>query len=224
MNDKERIFPNYYNNAKEDNRESRTYTQLKKAYNEIEKILFNQDVYLYLAGGIVPYILLNEDSLRMHDDIDTVCSFNDISKIRKIFKNTEYYIPEWDSLNYSNNNIDYGFEIKIKDVPVGIYPFKYYNDNLALDVCTFDSYLKIGKIKRLDNITNINKFVKEYTGKDGKIYHTMALEYIKKSKDLSNRPKDVIDSQKISEFGYDKNVYNEITLFKEEKKYNLKEE
>ena len=73
MNDKERIFPNYYNNAKEDNRESRTYTQLKKAYNEIEKILFNQDVYLYLAGGIVPYILLNEDSLRMHDDIDTVC-------------------------------------------------------------------------------------------------------------------------------------------------------
>ena len=71
----------YYHNAKENNRESRTFEQISKAYEKIKLILTGENLITYIAGGTVPYFLLDEDSHRLHDDIDTVCKLEDVDKI-----------------------------------------------------------------------------------------------------------------------------------------------
>ena len=55
-------------------------------------------------------------------------------------------------------------------------------------------------------------YVRTYTGTDGHTYHTMALEYIKKSKEQAGRGKDLKDAAKINEYGYDQELYSTIEL------------
>ena len=186
----------YYHNFLDDKRECRTYKRLLKALKKLRKTLKNDFDVLYIAGGITPYLLLNENSNRLHDDIDCICMLEDINELRNIIKQTKYYNSEWDSLNYAKDNKDYGFEFKINGVPVGIYPFSY-SKNILLQY-TFDPYTKNCKIKKIE-LMDINDYVHEYKSKNGIKYKMMSLEYIKLSKDNSVRPKDKIDSKKIEE-------------------------
>ena len=187
---------NYYSNAKKDNRESRTYEQIKKALEKVQKILINYNIQLYICGGIVPYILLNQNSNRLHDDIDSVVRLEDMEKLREIFKKEGLYIEKWDSKKNVEDGNDYGFEIMIEEVPVGIYPYTY-QDNL-LTQYSYDSYNKRCKIKKI-NLINLSDYLLTYQAVGGKIYDTMSLEYIYKSKINANRPKDLIDIKKIEE-------------------------
>ncbi len=50
-----------------------TYTQLLDTYNKVEK-LNKTTAKTYLCGGLVPYILLNEDSGRKHLSLDLLCN------------------------------------------------------------------------------------------------------------------------------------------------------
>ena len=164
---------------------------------------------LYIAGGTVPYILLGQDSNRLHSDIDTVVDLKDINELREIFKNTPYYKEEWDSLNLVKDGNDYGFELDIDGVPVGIYPYLVDDDKIIQ--YTFDPYNTLCKIKKLPQ-KDINKYVNSYIGLNGQSYNTMSLEYIKKSKDSNPRPKDSADSEKIAQYGYSKEIYDSIDL------------
>jgi len=162
----------------------------------LQEILGKAKDNIYLAGGTVPYFLANQDSERFHDDIDTICSVHNIGKLREILKNTEYYKPEWDSLNTAKDGIDYGFEIQISGIPVGIYPFLYENGKLTQ--YTYDPYTRQCKVKSF-TLENLSYYIMSYKSKDDKTYNTMSLEYIKKSKDMIGRPKDLTDSKKIDE-------------------------
>ena len=82
-----------------------SYEQIIETYNKIEK-MNKTTANLYLAGGIIPYILLNEDSKRRHTDLNLLCSKNDIRMIREVFRKNDLYEPKRDSLTYTINDID----------------------------------------------------------------------------------------------------------------------
>ncbi len=205
----------YYKNAIEDERESRTFSQIKNVFNKVEEILKKHNLIIFLAGGTVPYFLLNIDSERLHDDIDTICRKEDIDKLKKIFIDEKLYDYEWDSKNFSKDKKDYGFEMKIDGVPFGIYPFEYDEESKTIIQYSADPYLKTCKTKTI-HIQNMNDYIMTYKDKEGKIYHTMSLEYIKMTKEKARRPKDIIDSKRIEETGLlRKEVMNRIEMYQE---------
>ena len=177
-------------------RNNQTFTQVKNAFQKIQQMLAIASLKLYLSGGTVPYFLLNQDSNRLHDDIDTICDMHDIKRIRETFIASGLYMPEWDSLNNSKDGKDYGFEAIVDGVPVGIYPFEYNNGEIIQ--YSYDPYTKECKAKSIA-VTELTDYITSYRSKDGKVYDTMSLEYIKLTKDSSRREKDIIDSQKIEE-------------------------
>lgn len=202
----------YYSNAEKDNRESRTFSQIKEVISRTQKLLEENGLNIYISGGTVPYLLLNEDSNRLHDDVDTICKLEDIESLRELFKKEGLYKPEWDSKNYSRDGKDYGFEMEIDGVPFGIYPFNYENGTVIQ--YSFDPYNKMCKTKTIP-IEQLTDYICTYESRDGKRYDTMSLEYIKLSKDNARRPKDIADSKKISEYGIRNDVMSRITMYKE---------
>ena len=202
----------YYDNMIKDNRESRTYEQIKEAYENVRKYLESNNLKLFISGGTVPYLLLNENSNRLHDDIDSVCLKQDIDKIRQVFKSTTYYDKEWDSLNFSKDEKDYGFELNVEGVPVGIYPFSYENGQVVQ--YSWDPYNKTCKIKTIP-VQELSDYVTSYKGADGRNYDTMSLEYIKLTKENAGRPKDLADVDKINQIGVRPHVMNRLSLYTE---------
>jgi hypothetical protein len=201
----------YYSNAKENDRESRTFSQIKAAYEKVREVLDREGLTTYICGGSVPYFLLNEDSNRKHDDIDTVCKMEDIDKIREALKRAGLYNPEMDSKTYTGGKDDYGFETIIDGVPVGFCPFEY--DGEKLSQRSYDPYNHSCKIQEMP-LESLDYFVTEYESRDGRKFHTMSLEYIKKTKDNTiGRPKDKMDSEAIDRTGLiRKDVLDKIKL------------
>lgn len=202
----------YYSNAEKDQRESQTFSQIQSVIQKTLKLLKENNLTIYISGGTVPYLLLNEDSKRLHDDVDTICRLEDIEKLRELFKKEGLYNPEWDSKNYSQDEKDYGFEFKLDGTPFGIYPFEYKNG--IITQYSFDPYNKMCKTKTIP-IEQITDYIYTYESRDGKSYDTMSLEYIKLSKDNAKRPKDLADSKKISEYGIREDVMSRISMYKE---------
>lgn len=205
----------YYNNAVNDNRESRTFAQIKEVQLKVQKLLEKYGLKIFIAGGTVPYLLTNEDSLRLHDDIDTICRIEDIDKLRQVFIEAGLYNPKWDSKTFSPDGSDYGFEMIIDGVPFGIFPFIYDIDNKTIIQYSADPYNQTCKTKMIP-IEEISDYIMVYRGRDGNNYNTMSLEYIKLTKDNAKRPKDLVDSKKIEETGLIRQeVLNRIQMYQE---------
>lgn len=202
----------YYSNAEKDNRESRTFSQILAVIQKTTQLLAENDLTIYISGGSVPYLLLNEDSNRLHDDVDTICKSEDIERLRELFKKLGLYKPEWDSKNYSQDGNDYGFEMEIDGVPFGIYPFDY-TDGIITQY-SFDPYNKMCKTKTIP-MKELSDYIFTYESRNGKTYNTMSLEYIKLSKDHAKRPKDIQDSKKIEEYGIRNDVMSRLAMYKE---------
>lgn len=168
--------------------------ELIKVYEKIEK-LNKTKVKLYLSGGIVPYVLLNEKSERKHTDLNLLCQKEDMRMIREVFRNHDLYDPKRDSLTYTVNNIDYGFEIIIDKVKVNISSFEEKNDGII--EYYFNSKNKKGKIKNIN--AKLNDYIVPYVSSDNKKYLTKSLELIISDKLLLNREKDKKDIKKIQE-------------------------
>lgn len=207
-----------YNKKTEDNV---SFKQVKSTLSKLNEILKKTNLKLFIAGGTVPYLLLNQDSKRMHSDIDTICFKKDIDKIRKVLKKTEYYIPTWDSLNIVKDGKDYGLELLVDNVPVGIYPFNYENN--LLTQYTYNPHDQTCKIKQI-KLDDLKDYIFTYTSKNGDIYNTMSLEFIKKSKECRGHKKDVADLKKILETGLIRpNILNRINEIKEIQKKTVSE-
>lgn len=194
------------------NRESRNYKQIKSAYEKLRNSLEDEKVKVYIAGGIVPYLLLNQESSRLHDDIDTIVAMEDMSSLRRILKKLGVYNSDWDSKTFAKDGIDYGFEIIINGVPIGISPFIYENKKVVQ--YTYDPYTTQCKIKELE-VENLGDYIMTYPGIDGRQYDTMSMEYIKFSKEQAGRPKDIVDLKKIDNYRIRQYVYNRLQMFKQ---------
>ena len=215
---KEKMIKEYIarnNKTNENDRNSRTFSQIRKTQLKVQELLDKNGLTIYIAGGSVPYLLKNEDSGRLHDDIDTVCRKEDIEKLRKVFIEAGLYNPNWDSKNFSEDGKDYGFEMKIDGVPYGIFPFEYDEESKTLTQYSADPYIKSCKVKTIP-LQEISDYIMTYKGADGKNYDTMSLEYIKLTKDNAGRQKDIVDSKKIEETGLLRpEVLNRVKMYTE---------
>lgn len=175
-------------------KEEFSYEELMTTFEKIEK-MNKTKVKLYLSGGLVPYVLLNEQSDRKHTDLDLLCKKEDMRIIREVFRNNDLYDPKKDSLTYTVNNIDYGFEVVIDKVKVNISVFEEVSDGIV--EYYFNSKTKIGRIKNIN--TKLNDYIVPYVSSNNKKYLTKSLELIIADKLLLNREKDKKDIEKIQE-------------------------
>ncbi len=150
---------------------------------------------VYLRGGIVPYLLLGEVSSRKHSNLDLICSKKDIAMIREVFRKNGLYDPKRDSLTYTVNNIDYGFQVIMDKIKVNISVYEDSIDGIVEYV--FDCHNRIGIIKNID--CKLSEYIVPYVSSDNKKYMSVSLELIAMDKLMLNRDKDRIDIEKIKE-------------------------
>lgn len=170
------------------------YNDIIEVYKKIEK-MNKTSAKLYLSGGLIPYVLLNEDSKRRHTNLDLLCSKNDIRMIREVFRKNDLYEPKRDSLTYTINNIDYGFQVVIDKIKVNILVFEE-KDNGIVEY-SFDCHNRIGRIKNIN--AKLTDYIVPYVSSDNKKYTTLSLECLAADKILLKRDKDRIDIEKIKE-------------------------
>ena len=170
------------------------YDDIIKVYDKVGK-MNKTTAKLYLKGGIVPYLLLGEKSNRKHNNLDLLCSKKDIQMIREVFRKNDLYDPKRDSLTYTVNNIDYGFQVVIDGIKVniGVYEEK---ENQIIEY-NFDCHNRIGIIKNIN--VKPSEYIVPYVSSDNKKYMTLSLELIIADKIMLNRDKDKIDIEKIKE-------------------------
>lgn len=171
-----------------------TYEELMSTYNKITKMNKTR-AKLYLTGGIVPYVLLNDNTGRKHESLDLLCNKKDIDQIRELFRKKEIYDPKRDSLTYTSNNIDYGIQVVIDKVKVNIFIFEEKEKGII--EYNFDCRNKIGRIKQIP--TKMTDYIMPYVSSDNKKYDTLSLELLIAEKLVASRDKDQIDIDKIKE-------------------------
>lgn len=189
------IFNNSVNEYQKSlEKKGNTYEEIVSVYKKIEK-MNKTTAKLYLKGGIVPYILLNEDSNRRHSNLDLLCSKKDVNMIREIFRKKKLYDPKKDSLTYTVSNIDYGFEVVIDKVKVNISVFEETEGGIT--EYSFDCKKRIGRIKNI--AAKISDYIVPYVSSDNKKYMTLSLEFVIADKILTGRDKDKQDIEKAKE-------------------------
>ncbi len=167
---------------------------------------------LIVAGGCVPYILMDEDSNRLHDDIDLICKEENISDVRSAFQKLGMYKSDWDSRKHTDDDKDYGFEFEIDGLPIGVYPYSVVEEGIVQR--SFDPYTKECKTSLFPNMKE-EDFVKPYKSRDGRIYKTLSLEVLARTKMEVNREKDMHDLSVIkhcSGFNPDKAIEMELPI------------
>ena len=176
------------------------FDNIKKYIFEILK--FDERKGLIIAGGIVPYLVMDKSSDRQHENIDFVCKIDDIDYYRQLFLRTKKYTLIKDSVD--NNNGDYGFVYSYKGIPVGIYPF--FEKNNCIYEKNYYYYSNEQFVRIIKGITE-NQYVFE---KNNIKY--MSLEIILKKKLMQNRPKDQKDINLFIDYGVDLNKANKIII------------
>lgn len=192
-----------------------SYEDVLKVYGKIEK-MNKTSAKLYLAGGLIPYVLLNEDSKRRHNNLDLLCNKEDARMIREVFRKNDLYEPKRDSLTYTINDIDYGFQVVIDKIKVNIAVFEEKEEGII--EYSFDCHRRIGRIKHIN--AKLNDYIVPYVAADNKKYNTLSLEFLVADKLLLKRDKDKKDIEKISEcngISEDKIKKIPLPLVKEEK-------
>lgn len=171
-----------------------SYKEVLDVYNKIMK-MNKTSAKLYLAGGIVPYVLLNEESGRRHSNLNLLCEKKDINMIREVFRKKNLYEPKSDSLTYTVNNIDYGFQVIVDKVKVDISVFEEKDGGII--EYSFDAKRRIGRIKNI--VARTSDYIVPYVSSDNKKYMTLSLEFIIANKLITNSDKDKKDIVKVQE-------------------------
>ena len=173
-----------------------SYSEIINVYEKIDK-MNKVKIPIYLAGGIIPYILLDEDSERKHSNLDLLCKKEDAKIVREIFRNNNLYEPKRDSLTYTIDGTDYGFQIVIDNVKVDISLYEEIEGGIV--EYSFDCRNRIGRKK--DISVKLNDYIKPYVSSDNKKYTTLSLEQLIVKKIVSGGDKDKKDIEKIKECG-----------------------
>ena len=188
-----------------------TCDQIKEAvYILMEPILKGK---IFVAGGIVPWILSGRNSNRKHSDIDIVVEIRNMELIRKYLKDKGYYQKEMDSrfLALNNTQGDYGIDALINGVPVNFAPFEANGDiiiqkNFSLKALVgYDALMKA----TMKNIA-VEDYITTYLLKSGVELGSYTLEAVKAAKENSNRTKDKIDLCEVEKIGINQDRYNRI--------------
>lgn len=171
-----------------------SYQEVMDAYEKIVK-MNKTKVKLYLSGGVVPYVLLNENSKRKHTNLNLICSKDDARMLREVFRKNDLYEPKRDSLTYTTRDVDYGFQVVIDDVRVDIALYEEVPEGIIQ--YSFDYANKIGRTKNIN--AKLNEYIVPYVASNNKKYMMLSLEFVVADKLLLKRDKDKKDIEKIAE-------------------------
>ena len=171
-----------------------TYDEIMKVYDKVVK-LNKTRAKLYLMGGIVPYVLLNDRTGRRHESLDLLCDKKDVEQLRELFRKEDLYDPKRDSLTYTVNNIDYGFQVIVDGIKVNIAVYEEKENGITEYI--FDCHNRIGIIKNIN--VKLSEYIVPYVSSDNKKYMSVSLELIVADKLMLNRDKDKLDIEKIKE-------------------------
>lgn len=210
-------------------------------YNDIIDIILtlieDEDIMnnIAISGSIVPYIVMNKESLEYHRDFYILVKDKKIdlvrNKIKKLSREYEFDISS-DSKKYSSS--DYGFKIKYVGTTVGFFPYSIIDNNLTIKTFSVSKTKdKINLKKKI--IPNISKsnVIRLARFQDNKKVRVMSPEFILADKEM--REKDFgSDSEnaiqmlnKISDYEVLKRVRNSVSntkvkiLTKDVKENNL---
>ena len=188
-----------------------TCDQIKEAvYILMEPILKGK---IFVAGGIVPWILSGRNSNRKHSDIDIVVEIRNMELIRKYLKDKGYYQKEMDSrfLALNNTQGDYGIDALINGVPVNFAPFEANGDSIIQKNFSLKALVGYDALMKatMKNIA-VEDYITTYLLKSGIELGSYTLEAVKAAKENSNRTKDKIDLCEVEKIGIDQDRYNRI--------------
>lgn len=169
---------------------------------------------IFLAGGLVPWVISGEDSNRLHSDIDFVVPLSEMVTVRAFLKEQGLYDQAHDSLFLSCNQekIDFGTEIFLDGLPISFTPFFEENNNLfqrdftTADFSTKDSLVTLC----LPNLTP-EDYITAYALPHGQKLYCTSLEFVYAKKNRKNRPKDQGDLQKMKLIGLRENPLQRIS-------------
>ena len=159
---------------------------------------------LFISGGIVPWIVSETDSQRMHGDIDLICKQEDMDLVRQKLKDYRIYAPELDSLSYpqEGETQDYGVDTYIGGVPVGFYPYETREGKIIQR--SFSPNLVDGKpdlkVKIIDGL-DMEDYLTSTTLSNGVTIGHSTLEMIRATKSVAGREKDRYDIAQIDAIG-----------------------
>ena len=201
-------------------KELHKYNKIYTVYERIKNEIFGYNFKMYLAGGMTPYMLLQESSNRLHSDLDFVVDMKDMAEIRDYFLRKDEYNSEWDSLTYALDGNDYGFVMNVDGIPVGIFPFTYLRGKVTQ--YTFYPLQKECQIKTLE-VPNVTNYVTTYKLKNGKTYDAVNLLVTLKSKIKLAREKDMADIETIHRLGITDEQVATVNDFQLVQKVSMKE-
>ena len=159
---------------------------------------------LFVSGGIVPWIISETDSGRLHGDIDLICRQEDMPLVRQKLKDYNIYAPELDFLTYPQEGTvqDYGVDTYIGGVPVGFYPYEIENGKIIQR--SFSPDLVDGKpdlkVKIIDGLDE-RDYLTSTTLSNGITISHSTLEMVRATKLIANRVKDYHDIAQIDAIG-----------------------
>ncbi|MFV0395250.1 MAG: hypothetical protein ACK5LC_12790 [Coprobacillaceae bacterium] len=168
---------------------------------------------IYVAGGIVPWVVSGNDSKRKHSDVDLVVALEDMPIIREYVKKKGLYNKDFDSmyLEINKSNEDYGLEVFINDIPVNFAPFIIEDGNIVQknfsikQLVGYDALMKA----TMEGV-NVKDYIIQGTVIQGDYIGMYPLEMVKAAKESSDREKDRMDILEIDKLGIDAERYERI--------------
>lgn len=184
------------------------YDEILKKISEILD-LGKLDKKVNLTGGIVPWIVLKENSGRVHSDIDFFVNSKEMPYIRRILKKRALYEADLDTF-LDNSVVDYGLDTTIEGIPVSFFPYEVLENNGGVVQRSFYTDAKTGTRGYREMYFNGIKeqdYVSEAFLPNGRKIGIISLEVLKLLKEKSNRLKDVSDIAAIDRAGIDNKRY-----------------
>lgn len=168
---------------------------------------------IYVAGGIVPWLLSGRDSGRTHGDVDLVVNVEQMDAVRDFLKRGGYYREEMDSrfLPCNRARLDHGMEALIDGIPVNFAPFEREGDglvqrNFALKAIAGSDALLSAVIRGI----SVDDYVTTCSLPDGGQIGAYTLEVVRAAKERSDREKDRADLREVGRIGVDRARYERV--------------
>ncbi len=165
---------------------------------------------IFVAGGIVPWILSDNQSGRTHSDIDIVVKAENMKSIRRYLEKHNYYHKEMDSMtfHFNKSKMDYGVEAIIDGIPVNFAPFEVSGSNIIQRNFFTKALMGTDALVTaiIENIS-INDYVSNYVRENQIVIGAYTLEVVKATKEKTNREKDMIDLLEIEKLVIENDRY-----------------
>ena len=178
--------------------------EIKSVIKKISSIE-NLGQHVCFFGGSVPYIYYNKESNREHSDIDVLVDEKYIDVIRQLAKQSNLYIPKFDSLNLDLGD-DYGLKIFIDGAYVEFEPMFIDNGMLVRKSFSPNKEMAGTEMIPFEELTDLIVPIDI----DGIKSYCQSPELIKAGKEQYKREKDLLDISFIDSQGIDIEKYHRV--------------